>query len=88
MALHSICQPGKPRPQGLSHAISRPGSRRLPQRKIFGIAPVRYHAFAHTRQHVLKLVAGELAIVWEAFDVKIDIAIDLICDALCLQALR
>src|SRR6266851_10475303 len=60
----------------------------LPQRKIFGVAPVRCYAFAHTRQNVLKLVAGELAIIGEAFDVKIDVAIDLVCHAPGLQALN
>ena len=51
---------------------------RFPQREIFWIMPVSIYAFAHARQHVLKLIARELTIAGEAFNVVVHVAIDFI----------
>ena len=37
MAEHSMCQPGRPWPHGLSHAGS-PGLAAFPQREVAGVA--------------------------------------------------
>src|SRR5437588_6968899 len=59
---------------------------RFPQREIFWIMPVSIYAFAHARQHVLKLIARELTIAGEAFNVVVQVTIDFISYTLRQQA--
>ena len=38
-----------------------------------------------SRQHILQLVAGELPVLRKAFNVEVDVAVDLIGNVLCQQ---
>ena len=62
IAEHSMCQPGRPRP----HGLSQPGSvrvRRLPQHEIGGVALVGRHLDAGAGDHLVAAAAGEAAVI-------------------------
>jgi hypothetical protein len=52
IAEHSMCQPGRPRPQGESQP-GRSGGRGLPQHEVAGIALVRRDLDAGAGQHLV-----------------------------------
>src|SRR5579863_2184069 len=79
---------GEASPPGAIPRHFAPRLSHLPQREVLRTSSILNHAFAHARQHILKLVAGELTIAGEAFDIKIDIAIDFVSYALRLQTLN
>src|SRR5436853_6841782 len=54
---------------------------RFPQREIFWIMPVSIYALTYPCQHVFKLIAGELTVAGEAFNIVINIAIDFVGNA-------
>src|SRR6266704_2508732 len=64
-----------------------PGFGRFPQREIFKVVPISIYPLAYSRQHILQLVAGELPVLRKAFNVEVDVAVDLIGNALCQQTL-
>src|SRR5690349_16296024 len=66
------------------HLTSRFG--RFPQRKVFWVVTIRIYPFAHTCQHVFEQVSRKLPISGKAFDIIIDVAIDLVGNALRQQA--
>src|SRR5581483_10290321 len=57
----------------------------LPEREVFRIVLLLVLALAHTIQHILKLVARELAIGGKPRDIKVDVLASPIGDALCQQ---
>src|ERR1051326_2360908 len=59
--------------------------RRFPQWEILRIMPVSIYALTYARQHVFKLIAGELTIAWKAFNIVINIAIDFVGNTLLQQ---
>ena len=62
IAEHSMCQPGRPRPQGLSQP-GRSGVRRLPQHEVHRVALVGRDLHPGAGAHVLERAARELAVV-------------------------
>ena len=69
MAEHSMCQPGRPRPQGLSQPGSL-GVGGLPQHEVAGIALVGRDIDARAGQQLVRAAARELAVVGEAADAR------------------
>src|SRR5689334_23697621 len=61
---------------------------RLPQRKIFEITAISIASLVNTRQHTLQQVARKLAIAEKALGIIVDIAVDLIGQSFCQQALN
>ena len=64
IAEHSMCQPGRPRPQGLSQPGCS-GARRLPQHEVAGVALVRRDLDARAGEHLLARAARERAVLAE-----------------------
>ena len=59
-----MCQPGRPRPQGLSQP-GKSGGRGLPQHEVAWVALVRRDIDARAGQQFLGVSAGEFAVVRE-----------------------
>ena len=75
IAEHSMCQPGRPRPQGESHDVSSPGL------FAFQSAKSRGSSLQRVRLLLLDLVgplAGERAVLGEARDAEVDVALGLV----------
>ena len=86
MAEHSMCQPGRPGPQGLSHAGS-PGFAPFHRAKSPGF---RFVADLDPRPglQLLRVAVAELAVVGVLRHVEVDVAADGVGEALVDQALR
>src|SRR6516225_3925696 len=64
-----------------------PGFGYFPQREIFRVMSIFNYPLSYSRQHILQLVARKLTVIGKAFNIEIDIAVDLISNALLLQTL-
>ena len=75
---HSMCQPGRPSPQGEGQRGVLAGLRRLPEREVARVL------LARVRLAVLDLVGAlprEPAVVGEARDPEVDVAVDRVGEA-------
>ena len=74
MAEHSMCQPGKPSPQGLSHFMSRPGSAAFQRVKSRGSLLRGVHLDADPLHQVGSDVARQLTVGRELANVEVYVA--------------
>ena len=81
---HSMCQPGRPRPHGESHDVSSPGLFAFQSAKSRGSS---LSGFGSCSSHLVRPLARELAVVREARDAEVDVAVDLVREAALDQLL-